>query len=92
MYVDWSGREQEDLEMENMRRDQQEFPISIFPPEIPYEAGDELLHSTSHPFCSDPSCLCHADESLILEVLVNPFMDGLLTNEEGLRLMQGQQL
>lgn len=59
---------------------------------IPYEGEDELLHSEVRPFCADLSCPCHADESLIQHVLVDPYMDGLLTNEEGLRLMQGQQV
>ena len=70
----------------------QEFPLSIVTPVIPYEDGTWPLHSDARPFCSDLGCPCHEDESLVLEVLVNPYMDGLLTNEEGLRLIQGGQV
>ncbi len=27
-------------------------------PVIPYEEGDELIHSVAHPYCGDPTCPC----------------------------------
>jgi hypothetical protein len=31
-------------------------------PVIPYEEGDELIHTDEHPQCTDPTCFCHLEE------------------------------
>lgn len=32
-------------------------------PIIPYEDGDELIHSVEHPNCPDPNCPCNTGEA-----------------------------
>lgn len=57
---------------------------------IPME--DAPLHTKWQPFCSDLTCPCHRDKELIDEHLNIPHWAGLLTSEEGVRLLTGQQL
>lgn len=53
---------------------------------------DERQHTDARPFCADTSCLCHEDIDLIEQFVLTPWREGLLTNEEGLRLQHGQQI
>ncbi len=68
-----------------------EFPLSIVPPVIPYEDGDEPVHSEAAPFCSDQSCPCHWDEELT-HSLLEAVRSGLLTSREAMRIHDGRQL
>ena len=56
---------------------------------IPME--DDLVHADHDPFCSDPTCPCHEDDSLISEVS-QQVEDGLLSPAEATSLVQGRQL
>jgi hypothetical protein len=31
-------------------------------PIIPYEEGDDLIHTDEHPQCTDPTCPCQPEE------------------------------
>jgi hypothetical protein len=31
-------------------------------PVIPYEEGDDLIHTDEHPQCTDPTCPCQPEE------------------------------
>jgi RNA polymerase sigma factor (sigma-70 family) len=42
---------------------------------------DEPVHTDEHPFCDNPACWCHEDETLIAEVAAQ-VEGGLLTPEE----------
>ena len=58
---------------------------------IPIPMEDDLVHTDHDPFCSDPTCPCHEDESLLGSV--SEQVDaGLLTPVEATRLVQGRQL
>ncbi|WP_244422017.1 hypothetical protein [Ktedonobacter racemifer] len=48
---------------------------------LPVIPNDNQLHSITYPFCCDPSCPCHEDQSNIAQVAqyVN---EGLLTSQE----------
>ncbi len=49
---------------------EKEFPVSVFPPVIPYEEGDELLHTAENGYqCSDPTCPCNAPEGRIARLI-----------------------
>lgn len=39
------------------------FPVTITAPVIPYEDGDEPLHTDDVPVCDDMSCPCHGQVS-----------------------------
>lgn len=56
---------------------------------IPME--DDLVHTDHDPFCSDPTCLCHEDETLLGEVAAQ-VEQGLLSPDEATRFVQGRQL
>lgn len=53
---------------------------------------DERVHTDACPFCLDTSCPCYEDIDLLQEYILTPWLTGLLTNEEGERLMNGQQI
>jgi hypothetical protein len=63
--------------------------LDNFIPVIPVE--DDIVHTTTHPYCSDPTCDCHEDEALIAQVN-QAVADGFLTAEEATRLVKGEQL
>jgi len=48
-------------------------------------------HTPEHPYCCDPQCDCHEDETLIAEIN-EAVADGFLTEEEAARLVKGEQL
>ncbi len=56
---------------------------------IPME--DDILHTQSHPFCSDPSCPCHDDQELLSDV-AHAVEQGLLTPAEATRFVEGKAL
>ncbi|MBV9691365.1 MAG: hypothetical protein JO202_16820 [Ktedonobacteraceae bacterium] len=60
-----------------------------FIPVIPIEQETDIRHSGAYPFCTDPSCLCHEDQSLIAPVS-SEVADGLLTPSEALRIVKGE--
>jgi hypothetical protein len=54
---------------------------------IPME--DDILHTQSHPFCSDPTCPCHEDSELLSDVAY-AVEQGLLTPAEAARFVEGK--
>ncbi len=56
---------------------------------IPME--DDILHTQSHPFCSDPTRPCKEDPALLAEVAL-AVENGLLTAEEASNLVEGKAL
>lgn len=58
---------------------------------IPIPVEDDLVHTDHDPFCSDPTCPCHEDESLIAEVS-QQVEEGLFSPAEATRFVQGRQL
>ncbi|MBO0793643.1 MAG: hypothetical protein J2P36_22195 [Ktedonobacteraceae bacterium] len=66
-------------------------PQSPYPDPIPVPMEDELLHTEEHRFCSNPTCPCHDDPSLIASV-AQQVDDGLLLPDEATRLVQGKQI
>ncbi len=50
---------------------------------------DDILHTQSHPFCSDPTCPCKEDPELLAEVALAA-ENGLLTAEEATNLVKGK--
>ena len=69
--------------------EQQEYHVSLT---IPYEREEDIVHTSSCPFCGDETCGCHLDRTLLQEYLITPVMDGLLTSEEAMRLFTGKQV
>jgi len=58
---------------------------------IPYEEGDEPVHTDDHLFCDDPMCPCH-EESAFTEQVQSWISDGLITTEDADRLYRGMTL
>jgi hypothetical protein len=56
---------------------------------IPIPMEDALVHTDEYPFCDDPSCWCHEDETLIAEIAAQ-VEGGLLTPEEATDLVNGR--
>jgi hypothetical protein len=56
---------------------------------IPYEEGDELVHTDEHPFCADSTCGCHEDDLLISEV-ASRVASGELTPQQATDLVAGK--
>lgn len=56
---------------------------------IPIPMDDDLVHSTESPFCLDPSCSCHEDETLIGEIATQ-VEAGLLTPDEATNIVSGK--
>ncbi len=54
---------------------------------IPMEDG--ILHTQSHPFCSDSTCPCHEDPELLSDV-AQAVEQGLLTPAEATCLVEGK--
>jgi hypothetical protein len=54
---------------------------------IPME--DDILHTQSHPFCSDPTCPCKEDPELLSDV-AQVVEQGLLTPEEATQVIAGK--
>jgi hypothetical protein len=50
---------------------------------------DDILHTQSHPFCSDPTCPCHEDAELLSDV-ARAVEQGLLTPAEATRFVEGK--
>jgi hypothetical protein len=55
---------------------------------IPYEEGDEIIHTDDHLFCDDPTCPCH-EENDSIEQVQTWISDGLITAEDADRLYRG---
>lgn len=55
---------------------------------IPIEMEDDPVHTSDQPFCDDPTCSCHEDQTLIAEVAAQ-VEGGLLTPEEATELVNG---
>jgi hypothetical protein len=60
-----------------------------FIPIIPME--DDRLHTENKRFCGDPTCECSEEPALINSVN-QEFLDGLLTETEATRTIQGRQI
>lgn len=60
-------------------------------PTVPYEDGDELIHTDEHLFCEDMLCPCHEDQSNL--TTVNAWVtDGLMTSNEADLYYRGSTL
>lgn len=55
---------------------------------IPYEDGDEFIHTDDHPFCDELDCLCHEDQEALAQVQTW-ITDGLITAEDADRIYRG---
>ncbi len=53
---------------------------------IPME--DDLVHTSEYPFCSDGTCGCHEDETLIGEIAAQ-VEAGILTPEQATDIVAG---
>jgi hypothetical protein len=53
---------------------------------------DEPIHTEEHPFCSDLHCPCHEDWQNINEHITEPLRNGLMTDNEAIRLYQDRQI
>lgn len=63
------------------------------PPRIHYTGQDQLIHLLpAHPFCADSKCPCHRDAELVGEYIATPHAEGILTSDEGLRILLDQQV
>jgi len=60
-----------------------------FIPVIPME--DDPIHTESQRFCSDPTCGCHEEPALVNAVNAE-YRNGLLTEEEATRIVEGKQV
>jgi hypothetical protein len=58
-----------------------------YPIVIPME--DDILHTQSHPFCSDPTCPYHEDAELLSDV-AQAVEQGLLTPAEATHFVEGK--
>ncbi|MBA2284221.1 MAG: hypothetical protein H0W02_01930 [Ktedonobacteraceae bacterium] len=58
-------------------------------PVIPME--DPLVHSETHPFCSDPTCPCHDDHGNITCVY-DHYQEGLITSDEATNIVNGKAI
>jgi hypothetical protein len=61
------------------------------PISVPYEDENDLLHTSEHPFCPAPDCLCHEDQELISGVNED-YQSGLVTSSEATRIVEGMSL
>lgn len=61
------------------------------PTAIPIPMEDDVLHTGPFPFCYDPTCLCHEDETLIAQV-ADAVNEGLLTSEEASNVVAGKTI
>jgi len=58
--------------------------------EIDYEPVDS--HNATRPFCSDRECVCHGNSELLQQEIYQPLQEGLMTQDEALRLYRGQMI
>ena len=58
---------------------------------IVIQMGDDLVHTKTNPFCSDPTRPDKNDPELLAEV-ARQVEDGLLTPDEATRTVLGRQL
>ncbi|BCL83512.1 hypothetical protein ccbrp13_59770 [Ktedonobacteria bacterium brp13] len=56
---------------------------------IPVIPVDWKEHTAEHPFCCDPTCSCHEDESNIDRVY-QEYQDGEVTEQEATYIVQGK--
>jgi hypothetical protein len=61
------------------------------PEPITILCDDEIVHTDTHPFCSDGTCPCHQDQDCVNQFLLQPWVGGFLTLEEALRVFAGWQ-
>ncbi len=66
-------------------------PMNQPPIPIPYEDGDQLIHSQEHPFCDEMSCPCHKDAES-LEQVQSWLTEGLISAEDAGRISRGHVL
>lgn len=51
----------------------------------------DVVHTTDHPFCLDPTCPCKEDQELI-QAVAEQVQNGLLTPDEASRFIAGKTL
>ena len=52
---------------------------------------DQPLHSAENPFCYDPTCPCHEDESLVADVNA-AYQEGIITADDATRIVWGRTI
>ena len=65
-------------------RQQSQQPIPI-----PYENEADLIHTSEHPFCGDPTCGC-ADDPILIGELAKHVASGDVTPNEAIYIMKGK--
>lgn len=61
------------------------------PTAIPIPMEDDSFHTDTSPFCYDPTCFCHEDETLIAQVS-EAVSEGLLTLQEASNVVAGKTI
>ena len=56
---------------------------------IPVPMDDELIHTADCPFCTDGTCPCHEDQTLIAEV-AEMVTDGTLSPQDATDIVNGK--
>jgi hypothetical protein len=84
-----------DFEMDAAEHDAQSAIASPIP--IMYRANDPILHTDAAPFCTDDRCPCKEDGTMEgverrFEFVWTPLDEGLLTEQEASRLLDGRQV
>ena len=62
------------------------------PTAIPIPMEDTSLHSDTSPFCYDPTCLCHEEDSSSIALVLHHVQEGLFTPEEASAFVAGHSL
>ena len=52
---------------------------------------DQPLHTAENPFCYDPACPCHEDQSFIADVNT-AYQEGIITADDATRIVQGRTI
>lgn len=59
---------------------------------VPVIVVDFVIHDEAHPFCDDVLCPCHADLATHSRAIMQPWVNGLLTEDESDRIWYGKQV
>ena len=61
----------------------------LFERSIPVPMEDDLVHTDTDPFCSDPTCPCKEDAEAI-DAVASMVEHGLMTPEEATQFVSGK--
>jgi hypothetical protein len=57
-----------------------------FTPVIPV---NHAVHTPENPFCDDPSCPCHEEDSDSIEMVNQAYQDGIITSGDASDIVKG---